>query len=246
MTRLCHSKGFSLVELSIALVIIGLLVGGILAGKSLIRASELRTIPTAIQTNYTAVMTFRDKYFQLPGDMNNAASFWSASCSDHTNNNCNGDGNGQLTIANCSSSIALEGNRAWQHMSLAGLIEGDFSGMNSNCANSIYYGNPGRSVPKLKAGGNVGMMMYYCGWCDAMLTNAYSNFFALGSYGGNALEVGFISPEEAWNIDTKIDDGLVNAGKMRGVNDSTALCRVGSVYNLTESSKACRIYFLLR
>ena len=69
---------FSLVELSIVLVILGLLVGGILSGQSLIRAATLRSFVKQHEQHYTAVMSFRDKYSQLPGDMNNATQFWGA------------------------------------------------------------------------------------------------------------------------------------------------------------------------
>ncbi|MFM9890490.1 MAG: type II secretion system protein, partial [Rickettsiales bacterium] len=71
--------GFSLVELSIVLVILGLLTGGILSGQSLIRAAELRSVSTEYNRYVTAVQTFRDKYFALPGDMTNAQSFWGSS-----------------------------------------------------------------------------------------------------------------------------------------------------------------------
>ena len=52
------TKAFSLVELSIVLVILGLLTGGILAGQNLIRAAELRSVITEFKTYQTAVMTF--------------------------------------------------------------------------------------------------------------------------------------------------------------------------------------------
>ncbi len=68
--------GFSLVELSIVLVILGLLTGGILAGKSLMRASELRAVSTEYQRYLTAAQSFRGKYFELPGDFSKAQSFW--------------------------------------------------------------------------------------------------------------------------------------------------------------------------
>lgn len=66
-------NAFSLVELSIVLVILGLLVGGILAGQSLIRASELRAVTSEQARIVTAIQAFRDKYFALPGDMRNAS-----------------------------------------------------------------------------------------------------------------------------------------------------------------------------
>ena len=70
-----QKQGFSLVELSIVLVILGLLTGGILTGQSLIRAAELRSVTTEFQKYQTAMMTFRDRYMALPGDMRNATAF---------------------------------------------------------------------------------------------------------------------------------------------------------------------------
>lgn len=63
MSSLSRKRGFSLVELSIVLVILGLLTGGILAGQSLIRAAELRAVSTEYSRYATAVQSFRDKYF---------------------------------------------------------------------------------------------------------------------------------------------------------------------------------------
>ena len=65
---------------------------------------------------------FEEKYSVLPGDMSNATSFWS-DCIDHASipsNTCDGDGNGGFSI--------YEEMRFWQHLSLSGLIEGNFNG----------------------------------------------------------------------------------------------------------------------
>lgn len=62
-----YNGGFSLVELSIVLVILGLLTGGILGGQSLIKAAELRAVTTELDAFQTATNTFRQKYFALPG-----------------------------------------------------------------------------------------------------------------------------------------------------------------------------------
>lgn len=80
------TRGFSLVELSIVLVILGLLTGGILAGQSLIRAAELRSYITDVQRYPAAVNAFKDKYFAYPGDMANATKFWGALGGDGTGN----------------------------------------------------------------------------------------------------------------------------------------------------------------
>src|ERR1700746_416796 len=71
--RLDVSPGFTLIELSIVLVIIGLIVGGVLVGQDLIRAAEVRATISQIEKYNTAVNTFRGKYNALPGDLNAAA-----------------------------------------------------------------------------------------------------------------------------------------------------------------------------
>ena len=63
-------SGFTLIELSIVLVIIGLIVGGVLVGQDLIRAAYIRAQISQIEKFNTAVNTFYGKYQALPGDMN--------------------------------------------------------------------------------------------------------------------------------------------------------------------------------
>jgi len=75
---------FSLVELSIVLVILGLLTGGVLTGQNLIRAAELRAVTTEFNAYQTAANTFKDKYFAIPGDMTNATDFWGSAGGDGT------------------------------------------------------------------------------------------------------------------------------------------------------------------
>src|SRR5450432_727787 len=65
-------SGFTLIELSIVLVIIGLIIGGVLVGQDLIKAAEIRGQITQIEKYNTAVNTFRGKYNCLPGDCVNA------------------------------------------------------------------------------------------------------------------------------------------------------------------------------
>ena len=128
-----HQKqsAFSLVELAIVLVILGLLAGGVLSGQSLIRAAELRSISTDYNRYTTAVASFRDKYFALPGDMPNAIDFWTAAhatpatCIDTPSTDkktCNGDNNGKIDLSAGSN----EPFRFWQHLTNAGLIEGSY------------------------------------------------------------------------------------------------------------------------
>jgi prepilin-type N-terminal cleavage/methylation domain-containing protein len=69
----CDGAGFTLIELSIVLVIIGLIVGGVLVGQDLIRAAAVRAQITQIEKYNTAANTFYGKYGYLPGDINGTA-----------------------------------------------------------------------------------------------------------------------------------------------------------------------------
>ena len=176
MVPLRSQSAFSLVELSIVLVILGLLTGGIVGGQSLIRAAELRSISTDLSSYQTAINMFKDKYFAMPGDMPNALLFWpadtNANCTNGTGTDqtpklqtCNGNGNGHI-----DGTQNDEAWRVWQHLSNAGLIAGQFSGHRSNSTDVNIFGGgtacgcfnarSGVNVPTTKFA-NVGPMVMY-------------------------------------------------------------------------------------
>jgi prepilin-type N-terminal cleavage/methylation domain-containing protein len=76
MTHASRHSAFTLVELSIVLVIIGLIIGGVLAGRDLIRAAELRSLVSEVERYNSAVNAFKLKYNCLPGDCATATNFW--------------------------------------------------------------------------------------------------------------------------------------------------------------------------
>ena len=135
------SKAFSLLELSIVLVIIGLIAGGIVAGASMIRAAELRAVISEETKFKIALHTFRDKYFAIPGDMKNATRFWgaepAANCpGDDTTPStssatCDGDGSGTIEWGHEAGAISGEAHRFWQHLANAELVSGSFTGVHS-------------------------------------------------------------------------------------------------------------------
>lgn len=218
-------KGFSLVELSIVLVILGLLVGGVLSGQSLIRAAELRATGTEYQRYLTAVGSFRDKYFALPGDMNNATQFWATAGTCPGNNaspsttaaTCNGDGDGQITLTNANSNEVF---RFWQHLANAGLVEGSYSGVANSATAAAAESRLGWNVPASKLS-NAGWTPQYIGSvainsASGLFEGDYGNLWYYGAVSAANLtgDPSILKPEEAWNIDTKLDDGKPGTGRI--------------------------------
>ena len=210
-------SAFSLVELSIVLVILGLLTGGILGGQSLIRAAELRSVTTDLSKYVTATYTFRDKYFAIPGDMNNAESFWGRDANCATTytgttaqpGTCNGNGNGQITTPLGWGGNNREPEQAWKQLALAGLIEGQYTGF-SGATEDV----AGIHVPK----GKISNTEFEFGYYDISSSTSDPHNFIL-NYGNQITfsvrsGIGPLKPEEAWNIDTKLDDGKPGQGRI--------------------------------
>ena len=87
-----RKTGFTLIELSIVLVIVGLIVGGVMVGRDLIEAGKIRSQITQISDIETQINTFKLKYNCLPGDCANATDIIGATYAKYTIRNGNGDG----------------------------------------------------------------------------------------------------------------------------------------------------------
>lgn len=249
---------FTLVELSIVLVILGLLVGGVMTGAALMKAAKLRSVTTEASNFQTAIDTFYNKYGSLPGDMPNAMKFWGAAAGDPNSigvdgtcdavttaatgsETCNGDGNGLI-----GDPSVQEVYRGWQHLANAGLISGTYAGVaiGSNEA------KPGYNVPaSAKAPG---------GWQIMGFGNSVGNSNLFDANYGNALEFGSVRsgwthlfganlrPDEAQSIDAKIDDGKAGSGRiLTPHNAMTPNCLRGDVdYDLGYEDIACILIFI--
>lgn len=218
--------GFSLVELSIVLVILGLLTGGILAGQSLIRAAELRKISSQVNNYQASIQAFRDKYLALPADFSIADQFWgrqvvTAGCPGTAavataTGTCSGDGNGVVDTTNTGNS---EHNRFFEHLYKAGLIEGAYSYNSSTTPQ--YPGNIGLSVPRTVGNGSISFSYVGAGMSTTDIYLNTGHFMGVSAPMSNSSTTnksgGILKPDEALSLDTKIDDGKPGTGTLLAI-----------------------------
>jgi prepilin-type N-terminal cleavage/methylation domain-containing protein len=132
LKTLRNKKGFTLVELAIVLVIIGIILGAVLKGQELINGAKTKRVYSQYREILAAVLTYQDKYGKLPGDDNDTTlgarwvppTYYAA-----------GDGNGQIAGAiaamiTCGAATATETCGLWDHMRRGNIITGPLNGTN--------------------------------------------------------------------------------------------------------------------
>ncbi len=217
VTPIKPQEGFTLLELSIVLVIIGLIVGGILVGQDMIKSAEIRATISQIEKYNSAVNTFRSKFNGLPGDLpqSSASNFGLFALSNATALG-QGDGNGLLE-GDASNSVLPEGETLtfWRHLSDANLVDGSFGSVGNALivtSTGVATGtvtNISTSVPATR----INLTNYIIVYADNGLN--YYQLMPIASitatptytYGTTG-----ITPLQAYNIDTKLDDGAPNTG----------------------------------
>ncbi len=268
-----YSFGFTLIELSIVLVIIGLIIGGILVGQDLIKAANLRSLLSETEKIQTAVYTFKQKYACLPGDCDKATMFWGTSAGacdgfGDTNVNgtatCNGNGDGyigdvSIVCAGSAPSLCLgyEYYRFWQHLSNAELVKGKYTGVSA----------PGTGTGVPVPDSNVPITKGFTNGCYSLIRFYYDvsqvyPYWYPGSY-GLTLQIGALNgwnmcqgpiftPADAFYLDTKADDGQPGLGKVMTMlptvapglqNCTTSSTPATATYNLTNTNVDCSVMF---
>ena len=112
-----QQSGFTLIEIAIVLVIIGLLLGGVLKGQELITSARVRNMISQQDGIKAAYFGFLDRYRALPGD-------YAAASSNIKGVTINGDGDGQIETNNGTNAEYI---LAWDHLSKAGFINGSYT-----------------------------------------------------------------------------------------------------------------------
>ena len=211
--------GFTLIELSIVLVIIGLITGGVLVGRDLIEAAEIRSQISQIEQFHTAVITFKLKYGSLPGDISSsrAAQFGLASRAGSVGR---GDGNGVIEGGVATGCwIAGEIPLFWNDLGRAQLINNQFSG--TDCAVSTgtcaAISDVSQILPRGKTGENTFIWPFPDNGRNYYLITRMDTANGVNTNGqpwdvngnGNGL-----TPVQASSIDAKLDDGYPTTGRV--------------------------------
>lgn len=241
------NRAFTLLELSIVLVIIGLIVGGVVAGQELIRNAELNSVTTDINRFSTAINNFKFKYNALPGDFSNAKSYWPDDSQYTGFVTLNGDGDGVVTDGGLSDEVKLEATNAWEHLSLANLLDGNYSGIDLPNISA------GGVIPKGSINGSQYCFMNNGGGFtggvhqSAQLILQYGKG-TVGSSATGCADRSIVSPQEALSLDTKVDDGVALEGKWRAINGSSAIgsCLINqgtdNSYAMDNEGLSCRLF----
>ena len=231
--------GFTLVEIAIVLVMVGLLLGGILKGQDLIDGARVRNLADMNAGVQAAYYGFIDRYRQVPGDMTAAAA--AAAIGDATIT-VGGNANGQIDAADWGEASAL-----WVHLTRARLLQGGYDG-------------GATSATRYRAAA-IAPQNAFTGYMLLGQTRDYSTTTGaptatqpvrLGLVLGNNIPV-----DIARELDLKIDDQRPLTGALRftgtttfshrGVSEATTLCMTSATtneYDIAGDAQQCNLVYI--
>ena len=186
-------KGFTLVEIAIVLVIIGLLLGGILMGQEMITQAKIKNVVADFSGVSAAYYGYQDRYRAIPGDDLNANTRWGAIVSATA-------GNGVVTgtyNAACpliAVAATVETCLWWDHLRRAGFVSGT-----------------GAQQPFNSIAGMLGVQTG-----DGAGSTALGTAIGVGGFGGLIICSANLSDKIAIAVDTQMDDGFLVSGTVRG------------------------------
>lgn len=216
-----NQSGFTLVEIAIVLVIIGLLLGGVLKGTELIENSKVKRAANEINGITAAFYSYQDRYQRLPGDDGPIGTLTGRGGS-WTSVSQAGNANGSIASTAAQTFTAPNGEPSgvWQHLRAAGFING-----NVNLAGVA-------ALPQNAFGGVIGFTSGSVGNPAAPIS-------------GRVVCLSQVPGKSAAALDVQLDDGLGNTGRMRatqgvaGANTAPAAAAFTDPYNETNSYTIC-------
>ncbi len=183
--------GFTLIELAIVLVIIGLLLGGVLRGQELINSARVKSLIRDFQNTQVFLYGYQDRFRALPGDDINVATRGFGGLLATSSGPA---GNGQIGGAWNSVTATDESNLFWQHVRLAGFAPGPTV--------------PGAGIlPTNANGGPIGIESIGDGFTQIVDPVPFNGSFAICTTG--------ILGRDVIDLDTQLDDGNTDAGVLR-------------------------------
>ncbi len=218
-------QGFTLVEIAIVLVIIGLLLGGVLKGQELINSAKAKSLVNDFRTISTAIYAYQDRFRFMPGDDPAAGQHVGGDVASSPDTEARG--NGRIGGSWNSTTATDESFLVWQHLRRANLLTGTTS--TSDTAN--YF-------PRNADNGRIGITG------AAPITpatgSATSNPSAsLPMTGAFFICSDGISARLARQVDSTMDDGATNTGNVRAMGQTDgASTATGTAVDITPALEA--------
>jgi prepilin-type N-terminal cleavage/methylation domain-containing protein len=196
-----NQGGFTLVEIAIVLVIIGLLLGGVLKGQELINSAKVKNFATDFRNVPLFIYGYQDKFKALPGDHAAARLATAITTATAATTPAGGVGNGVINGAWNSTTQTDESVLFWQHVRLAGLAAGPTVAPANAAAVQAF-------VPLNADGGHIGI-------------TSGANTPVTGMTGTYIVCSTSILGKYAKQLDTTMDDGVGDTGSLRVIANQT-------------------------